>query len=179
MRCPTGSGRLDALPVSMRRPCAGYATASAASSSTKARSSRPKLASVRDPATTLRHYSHAVARHDEDVADELDALPSARRSGRRRAATQWRGTSSTGDRAPRRRRLRLTISPPACSRRWSQSDVWMPGAIASASLSRAPNSRAILTARAPRSPSVRRCCWPGDVGVTVDQEQVLTDVGAI
>jgi integrase len=28
----------------------------------------------RDPATTLRHYSHAVALQDEDVADELDAL---------------------------------------------------------------------------------------------------------
>lgn len=28
----------------------------------------------RDPATTLRHYSHAVALHDEDVADDLDVL---------------------------------------------------------------------------------------------------------
>lgn len=27
-----------------------------------------------DPATTLRHYSHAVALDDEDVADELDVL---------------------------------------------------------------------------------------------------------
>lgn len=28
----------------------------------------------RDPSTTLRHYSHAVALEDEDVADQLDAL---------------------------------------------------------------------------------------------------------
>ncbi len=28
----------------------------------------------RDPATTLRQYSHAVPLEDEDVADELDAL---------------------------------------------------------------------------------------------------------
>lgn len=28
----------------------------------------------RDPATTLRHYSHATPLDDEDVADELDAL---------------------------------------------------------------------------------------------------------
>jgi integrase len=28
----------------------------------------------RDPSTTLRHYSHAVALDDEDVADELDSL---------------------------------------------------------------------------------------------------------
>lgn len=32
----------------------------------------------RDPATTLRHYSHAVALHDEDVADELDTLLNGR-----------------------------------------------------------------------------------------------------
>jgi integrase len=31
----------------------------------------------RDPATTLRHYSHAVALEDEDIADELDALLNA------------------------------------------------------------------------------------------------------
>jgi integrase len=28
----------------------------------------------RDPSTTLRHYSHATALDDEDVADGLDAL---------------------------------------------------------------------------------------------------------
>ncbi|MGH9152545.1 MAG: tyrosine-type recombinase/integrase [Acidimicrobiales bacterium] len=28
----------------------------------------------RDPSTTLRHYSHAVALQDEDVADKLDVL---------------------------------------------------------------------------------------------------------
>ena len=28
----------------------------------------------RDPMTTLRHYSHAVALHDEDIADNLDQL---------------------------------------------------------------------------------------------------------
>lgn len=28
----------------------------------------------RDPSTTLRHYSHAVALNDDDVADELDQL---------------------------------------------------------------------------------------------------------
>lgn len=27
-----------------------------------------------DPATTLRHYSHAVPLEDEDIADDLDAL---------------------------------------------------------------------------------------------------------
>lgn len=32
----------------------------------------------RDPATTLRHYSHAVGLNDEDVADELDALLNVR-----------------------------------------------------------------------------------------------------
>lgn len=32
----------------------------------------------RDAATTLRHYSHAVALQDEDVADELDALLNGR-----------------------------------------------------------------------------------------------------
>ena len=32
----------------------------------------------RDPATTLRHYSHAVPLEDEDIADELDALLNAR-----------------------------------------------------------------------------------------------------
>ena len=28
----------------------------------------------RDPTTTLRHYAHAVALHDEDIADNLDQL---------------------------------------------------------------------------------------------------------
>ena len=28
----------------------------------------------RDPATTLRHYSHAIPLDDADVADELDRL---------------------------------------------------------------------------------------------------------
>ena len=28
----------------------------------------------RDPATTLRHYSHAILLDDTDVADELDRL---------------------------------------------------------------------------------------------------------
>lgn len=28
----------------------------------------------RDPATTLRHYAHATALNDEDVADEMDEL---------------------------------------------------------------------------------------------------------
>lgn len=32
----------------------------------------------RDPATTLRHYSHVLALHDEDVADELDTLLNGR-----------------------------------------------------------------------------------------------------
>jgi integrase len=32
----------------------------------------------RDPATTLRHYSHAVQLEDDDVADELDRLLSVR-----------------------------------------------------------------------------------------------------
>jgi integrase len=27
-----------------------------------------------DPTTTLRHYSHSVALHDEDIADNLDQL---------------------------------------------------------------------------------------------------------
>jgi integrase len=33
----------------------------------------------RDPTTTLRHYSHAVALHDEDIADDLDHLLNDRR----------------------------------------------------------------------------------------------------
>jgi integrase len=32
----------------------------------------------RDPSTTLRHYSHATALDDQDVADDLDALLNAR-----------------------------------------------------------------------------------------------------
>jgi integrase len=28
----------------------------------------------RDPTTTLRHYSHAVPLHDEDIANDLDEL---------------------------------------------------------------------------------------------------------
>jgi hypothetical protein len=32
----------------------------------------------RDPSTTLRHYSHATALDDQDVADDLDALLNTR-----------------------------------------------------------------------------------------------------
>jgi integrase len=38
----------------------------------------------RDPTTTLPHYSHAVARHDEDIANDLDELL----NGRGRDSTQ-------------------------------------------------------------------------------------------
>jgi integrase len=55
----------------------------------------------RDPTTTLRHYSHAVARHDEDIANDLDELLNGRDLDGMH--TEY-GSNDSGPRRPRSRR---------------------------------------------------------------------------